>query len=136
MLLAQFIAQNKPGQLLYNQSIDISDLSNFHSIDNTVFHWYTPEYKGGWLQNLDEHNNPRPRFNLTQATNKSLLLYTNKIRNCAMGLSLLDEQWRSALWKGSLFSADEQHSEVVWPNHKMYKHWITCCYQCETIYAI
>ena len=93
-------SQNNPQGMQYNnQSIDISDPSNYRPIDNTAFHWYTPEYLDGRLRNLDEQNNPRPNFDLARAANKSCLLYANKIQDFVMGLTLSDEQRRSAFWK-------------------------------------
>ena len=93
-------AQHNPEQLTYNnQSIDISDPSNYRPNDDTAFHRYTPDLNGGRLRNLDKNNNLIPNFNLAQAANKSCLLYANKIKDFVMGLVLTPERRRTAFWK-------------------------------------
>jgi len=93
-------AQHNPEPLTYNnQSIDISDPSNYRPNDDTAFHRYTPDLNGGRLRNLDKNNNLIPNFIFARAANKSCLLYANKIKDFVMGLVLTPEQRRTAFWK-------------------------------------
>ena len=95
-----YASQRGPEQTEYNNElIDLTDPANFRPIDNTAFHWYTPNYESGRHRSLDSDNNTRRNFNIVSAANQARLRYANRIQDFVMGLDLSDEQRRSVLWK-------------------------------------
>ena len=86
--------------LRYNdQIIDLADPTKYRPLQNTAFDWYPPDVNNGTHRSLDPRNRDNTNFNISRASNKSQLLYANKINSFVMNLCLNHEQRRCALWK-------------------------------------
>ena len=77
----------------------LSKLSHYKPLDNTAFHFYTPDKLNG-IHRSQNSNNHTTVFNIHDAAYQSYLRYAHKIEDFIMGLQLTTDQRRQALWRG------------------------------------
>jgi hypothetical protein len=76
----------------YRRAMDqLSKLSHYKPLDNTAFHFYTPDKLNG-IHRSQNSNNHTTAFNIHDAAYQSYLRYAHKIEDFIMGLQLTTDQ--------------------------------------------
>ena len=83
----------------YRRAMDqLSKLSHYKPLDNTAFHFYTPDKLKG-IHRSQNSNNQTTAFNIYETTHQSYLRCAHKIEDFIMGLQITTKQRRQALWR-------------------------------------